>query len=183
MLARVRTILFFALLLGVGSSVRAQQGAVAEFTISGTSTVRNWSCPATGTVKILPGKTAAAVPGFPNGIQTVTIAVPVTAIACEDKTMVEHVIDTLKANEFPEMVYTITGYTLAAGDTINATGTLKIFTVAKPLNLEMRLRNNRVSGDTTIDLTEWTVVPPVIFQGLLKVGKDVRIRFDAPLQP
>jgi hypothetical protein len=32
-------------------------------------------------------------------------------------------------------------------------------------------------------MIQFAVTPPVIFEGLLKVGKDVRVRFDAVLQP
>jgi hypothetical protein len=41
----------------------------------------------------------------------------------------------------------------------------------------------RTVGETSIDMTQFSVAPPVIWQGLLKVGKDVRIRFDAVLPP
>ena len=56
--------------LGVQAQPAAQDSA-PHFTISGTSTVRNWSCPADGVLtKITPGKASPPVPGFPSGVQS-----------------------------------------------------------------------------------------------------------------
>jgi len=97
MSARVGTIASLAVVFCAGVCVRAQaQDSAPRFTISGTSTVRAWSCPAQGVLKITPGKSSPPVPGFPNGVQSATITVPVKAIECEEEQMREHLREALK---------------------------------------------------------------------------------------
>jgi YceI-like protein len=174
-------------LMCVGSAAAVDsQGAAPHFIISGTSTVRSWSCPADGIAKAVSAKSLPAVPGFPHGLQRVEVRVPVKAIACEEPLMIEHLREALNEKAHPEIVYEMTEYTLAGADTAQTAGTLTITGVTKPISLTLKLspapNGLRGVGETTIDLTQFSVTPPVIFQGLLKVGKDVRIRFDAVLQ-
>jgi YceI-like domain len=185
MSARSKVFLLCVLMcVGSASAVNAQSAA-PHFIISGTSTVRSWSCPADGTAKAVSAKSLPAVPGFPHGLQSVEVRVPVNAIACEEPLMVEHLREALNEKAHPDIVYELTEYTLTAADTAQATGTLTITGVTRPISLTMKLspaaNGLRGVGETTIDLTTFSVTPPVIFQGLLKVGKDVRIRFDAVL--
>jgi hypothetical protein len=189
MLARVGVAALLMAVLPARLSMQAQpaRDLAPHFTLSGTSTVRAWSCPAQGVTKVIPGKSSQPVPGFPQGVQTVEVRVPVKAIACEDPTMVEHLRDALNEKTYAEIVYRMTEYTMTGADTAQASGTLTITSVTKPISLTVRLSPSangvRSVGETSIDLTQFSVTPPVIWQGLLKVGKDVRIRFDAILQP
>ena len=95
------------LLIAVGcTAVFAQPRLVgqstATVTISGTSTVRNWSCPAEAAVKVTPGKLGEAVPGFPEGVRTVAFTVPVKAIDCDNDLMNEHLRTALVFARFVE---------------------------------------------------------------------------------
>ena len=181
------SLLLTGVLAAVSAPVpRAAADAVAHFTVSGTSTVRAWSCPADGTARPAPGKGAPPVPGFPAGMQAVTVTVPVRAIACETDLMNDHLRETLKEKTNPSIVFELQQYTIAGSDA-KATGTLTIAGVTKPLTLEIKVMPEqgglRGVGETVIDLTQFGLTPPVIFEGLLKVGKDVRVKFDATLHP
>jgi len=72
-------------------------------------------------------------------------------------------------------------------DAARATGKMTITGVTRPVDFDVKLVRSaqgvRTVGETSIDMTQFNVAPPVIWQGLLKVGKDVRIRFDAVLPP
>lgn len=188
MLPRIVVALLCAVVAGPqvpGAQPAAARGST--FVISGTSTVRAWSCPAQGTVRTVSGTSAQPVQGLPHGVEQVEVRVPVKAIACEEPLMLEHLRETLNEKAYPEIVYVLTRYTLTGADTVQATGTLTITGVTKPIDLTVRLSASpgglRTAGETTIDLTQFSIAPPVIFDGLLKVGKDVRIRFDALLSP
>jgi polyisoprenoid-binding protein YceI len=191
MLARLGIVTLCVAVLCAAFRVQAQpaaQDAAPHFTISGTSTVRNWSCPAEGGLtKVTPGKSAQPVPGFPSGVQTMTVTVPVKAIACEDEKMVEHLRVALKEDLHPDIAYQLVQYTLTGTDTARATGEMTIAGVTRPIGFDVKLvpsaQGLRVVGETSIDMIQFAVTPPVIFEGLLKVGKDVRVRFDAVLQP
>ncbi|MBI1873465.1 MAG: YceI family protein [Acidobacteria bacterium] len=188
MVARVGAISLAVVIVAAGSFAQAQSPAddsAPRFIISGTSTVRAWSCPARGMIKVTPGKSSPPAPGFPQGPQTVIVTVPVKAIECEEKLMIEHLRQALNEKAFPEILYQLEQYTMT-GETAKTTGKLTIAGATKPVSFDVRLvpspKGVRGVGETTIDLTQFGVTPPVIWQGLLKVGKDVRVRFEALLQ-
>ncbi len=190
MSARVAMISTVAMIVYAGSLVQAQpapQSSSPRFIVSGTSTVRSWSCPAQGVMKVTPGKSSQPVPGFPNGVETVAITVPVKAIACEEKEMNEHLRDALNEKTYPEIVYQLEQYTLTGNEAAKTTGKLTITGVTRPISFDVKgvpsPQGVRVVGETTIDLTQFNVTPPNLWAGLLRVGKDVRIRFEAVLQP
>jgi polyisoprenoid-binding protein YceI len=116
-----------------------------------------------------------------------TITVPVSAIACEDEKMVEHLRVALKEKLHPDIAYQLVEYTLTGTDTARTTGKITIAGVTRPISFDVKLapspRGLRVVGETSIDMIQFAVTPPAIFEGMLKVGKDVRVRFDAVLQP
>lgn len=191
MVARLRTLSLCVAVMCTPFRAQAQpaaQDSAPHFTVSGTSTVRNWSCPADGGVaKVTPGKSAPAVPGFSGGLQSLTLTVPVKAIACEEEKMVEHLRTALKEKLNPDIVYQLVQYTLTGPDSAATTGKITIAGVTRPVAFPVKLVSSpqglRVSGETSIDLTQFAIAPPVIFEGLLKVGKDIRVRFDAVLPP
>ncbi len=190
MSARAGMISLFATVLCVGFFLEARpvaQDSALKFTISGTSTVRRWSCPATGTIEVTPGGAGEAAPGFPDGVQTVTITVPVNAIACDEEDMVEHLREALKEPEHPEITYQLERYTMTGNNAATTTGEMTIAGVTKPIEFDVRPLSSpdgmRSEGETQIDMTDFSITPPDLWLGMLKVGKVVRVQFDAPLGP
>ena len=55
-----------------------------------------------------------------------------------------------------------------------------------PVEFDVRLVESpdgvRTEGETQIELTDFSVTPPELWRGLLKVGKIVRVQFDAVLR-
>ncbi|MBZ5559986.1 MAG: YceI family protein [Acidobacteriia bacterium] len=162
-------------------------GNTATVTISGTSTVRNWSCPVEAAVKVTPGKPGAAVPGFPDGLQMVAFTVPVKAIECDNDTMNDHLRTALKEKTYPQIAYKMKQYTMAGNNAAKVDGQLTIAGVTRPVSFDVRLTPSangiRSQGETNIDMTQFAVTPPKVFLGQLVVGKMVRVKFDATLQP
>ncbi len=190
MSARAGIISLFATVLCTGFFLEAQpavQDSAPNFTISGTSTVRRWSCPAKGMMKVTLGGSSEAAPGFPNGVQTVTITVPVKAIACAEEDMVEHLRETLKEPAHPKIIFQLERYTMTGNNMATTTGTITIAGVTKPIELDVRLASSpdgvRSEGETQIDMTDFSITPPELWLGMLKVGKVVRVQFDAVLRP
>ena len=163
----------------------AAQGSTAEFIMSGTSTVRGWSCPARGAVTITAGTSGQAVPGFPSGISSATIRVPVKAIECEEPDMRVHLQEALNEPANPEIVYQLEQYTLSGSNAATTKGQLTVAGVTRPVDINVKLvsasGSTRVVGEISIDLTTFSVTPPTLWLGMLKVGKDVRVRFDVVL--
>ncbi len=189
MSARAGIISLCAAVLWTGFLMEAEpvaQESGPTFTISGTSTVRRWSCPATGTMQVTPGSSAAAAPGFPDGLQAVTITVPVKAIVCPEEDMIEHLRATLDEPAHPDITYTLERYTMTGSATATAAGTITISGVTKPIEFDVTLVESpdgvRTEGETQIDLTDFSIAPPELWRGLLKVGKMVRVQFAVTLK-
>lgn len=178
-------VLVVAAWLPWAATLSAEETTV-NFVIAGTSTVRAWSCPARGLLKFTMGKSAPAVPGFPHGLDRVVVVVPVTAIECEEPEMRDHLRQTLNAKLHPEILYQQDRYTVVGPDGATTAGRLTLNGVTRPVSLNLKLTSSpeglHVSGETVIDMVEYKVTPPNLWLGLLKVGKDVRVRFDATLK-
>lgn len=131
-----------------------------------------------------PGQSSDPLPGFPNGLQTVTVTVQVQDFECPDEQMNEHLQEAMEAPEHPEIVFELQEYSLE-GDNAQASGQITIHGVTKPVALEIELVESadgtRGIGQTQVNMTDFGVTPPSVWLGLLNVGDVVTIDFDAPL--
>ncbi len=145
---------------------RAQQPNV-DFTISGTSTVRSWTCSAKGVMAFTPGAgSAQPAPGFASGVQRATVTVSVKAFTCPNEEMTQHLLEAMKADKFSEIVYRLEKYEVtggqaqgggrqnetttsaveqptggqSAGGQAQATGTLTITGVTQPISFPIALK-------------------------------------------
>lgn len=178
-----RSITVLVLTVGVivlASAFVRGQNAPPRFEISGTSTVRGWTCPVDGAMSVTPGG-GAAIPGFSDGVQSLTLTIKVNEIECPEERMKEHLQEAMEASAHPEIVYELDQYSVT-GDTAQASGTLSVHGVSKPIALEVQLvesaDGHRGIGATEIDMTDFGVMPPSLWGGLLNVGELVQVEFD-----
>lgn len=174
-------------LLFAGAGPASAQQPNVEFTISGTSTVRGWTCSASGVMAVTPGGgSSKPAPGFPNGVQAATATVPVKAFKCPNDEMTGHLMEAMKADKFSEIVYRLEKYEVA-GSQAQATGTLTVLGVTQSISLPIALsatpQGVQIQGNTRLDMTKFGVEPPVVMLGLLKVGPQIRIEFKGLLAP
>lgn len=160
-------------------SAAAQQPNV-DFAVSGTSTIRSWTCTVRGEVKVTPGTGSEPVPGSAGGVQTATLTVPVKAFKCPNDEMTQHLLEAMKAEQHSEIIYRLERYVVKGGKA-EVTGAITITGVTAPLSfpvtLEASAQGLQVEGTTRIDMTRFGVDPPVVMLGLLKVGPQIRIEF------
>ena len=172
----------FALL--VGSPAEAQTSTV-EFTVSGTSTIRGWTCTVSGTAEVAPGSSSPA-PGFAEGVRSASLTVPVADFDCPDETMIEHLLDAMKPAEFPEITFELEGYE-ASGGGARASGALTIQAVTSPVSFPISLSPSgggvEIAGEVSLDMTAYGVEPPVVMLGLLRVRPQIRIQFEGLVVP
>jgi polyisoprenoid-binding protein YceI len=156
----------------------AQQPNV-DFSVSGTSTIRGWTCTVKGVMAATPGSGKAA-PGFPNGVQTASVTVQVKNFQCPEDEMRQHLFDAMKPDKFPEIVYKLEKYDMA-GAQAQATGSITIGGVTAPITFPIVLKSApegvQIEGDTRLDMTKFGIEPPVVMLGMLKVGPQIRIAF------
>lgn len=174
-----RLLVATALSVGLCAPAHAQTSPI-DFTISGSSTVRNWTCSAQGTVAVTPATSGAAVPGFPTGVQGAVVTVPLKAFRCPNDEMTQHLNEAMQSDKFPEIVYRLEKYDLAGGQP-QATGTMTITGVSAPVTFPLTLTaagpGVQVEGNTRVDFAAFKLEPPTVFLGMLKVGPQVRITF------
>ena len=173
-----------AMVFGMAAVVLQVAAAAAqstvEFTVSGSSTVRNWTCSAQGVIAVTPGTAATPVPGFATGVQAATVTVPLKAFKCPNDEMTQHLNEAMKSAEFPEVVYRLEKYDVA-GRQAQATGTMTITGVSKPVIVPVMLtasdKGVQVEGNTRLEFATFNLEPPAVFLGMLKVGPQIRISF------
>lgn len=168
-------------LLGLGlalpGAVRAQDAAV-EFTVSGNSTVRGWTCTVSGTAAVTGSGTA--MPGLGDGVGQATLTVPVGDFVCPEDEMEEHLLEAMRATEFPEITFVLQGYEASPGGAITR-GTLTILDTTREVSFPVAMGQSdsgaRLQGELALDMTDYGVEPPVVMGGLLRVRPQIRIEF------
>jgi polyisoprenoid-binding protein YceI len=172
--------LALAVLLAAGLPVTARAQSTVDFTISGTSTVRNWTCSAQGTVAVTPAAAGAALPGFATGVATATVTVPLNGFRCPNEEMTQHLNETMESDRFPEIVYRLDTYAMA-GSRPQASGTMTIKGNSQPVTFPVTLtpsdKGVQVDGNTRLEFATFGLEPPTVFLGMLKVGPQIRIAF------
>ena len=172
----------FALL---AASPSAAQPSTVDFTVSGTSTIRGWTCTVSGTAEVTPGS-AAPAPGFADGVSSAALTVPVAEFECPDETMTEHLLEAMKPAEFPEITFALDGYE-ASGGGARASGSLTIQGATHPVSFPVSLSPSgsgvALAGEVSLDMTAYGVEPPVVMLGLLRVRPQIRIEFEGLVVP
>lgn len=189
--SRTHRLLRFAAAVCVGLALLADSGPAAaqpstvEFTVSGTSTVRGWTCAVVGTTEVTPGASTPA-PGFADGVQAATLTVPVADFECPDEEMTEHLMDAMKPDEFASITFRLQSYEATSGGA-EASGDLTIQGVTRPVRFPIALLPSgtgaEIAGELRLDMTEYGVEPPVVLLGLLRVRPEIRIQFEGLVVP
>jgi len=177
-----------AVCLGVGllaGSPAAAQPSTVDFTVSGTSTIRGWTCTVSGTADVTAGSSSPA-PGFADGVGSAALTVPVADFECPDETMTEHLLDAMRPAEFPEITFRLESYE-ASGGGAQASGALTIHAVTSPVSFPISLSPSgagvEIAGEVSLDMTAYGVEPPVVMLGLLRVRPQIRIQFEGLVVP
>jgi polyisoprenoid-binding protein YceI len=167
-----------------GRPAAAQQPNV-DFSVSGTSTIRGWTCTVKGVVAVTPSTgSSKPAPGFPNGVQTATVTVQVKNFQCPEDEMRQHLMDAMKPDKFPEIVYKMEKYDMT-GAQAQASGSITIGGVTAPIAFPIALKaapdGVQIEGATPLDMTKFGIEPPVVMLGMLKVRPQIRINFKGVL--
>lgn len=162
-----------------GASRAAAQQSTFDFTVSGNSTVRSWTCTVRGTGQVTAGSGAAAR-GFDNGVSAGTLTVRLTDFQCPEDEMRQHLLEAMRASEYPTITFRLDSYT-PSGQGVTANGSLTILAATNPVNIPLTLTPSgsgvQVAGELPLDMTTYGVEPPVVMMGLLRVRPQIRIQF------
>ena len=56
-----------------------------------------------GVLTVTPGTGAPPAPGFPAGVRTATLTVPVKSFTCPNDEMTQHLFNAMQPDKFPEI--------------------------------------------------------------------------------
>lgn len=185
-----KTMLIAAGMMTLTAGALQAQSEPGRLTISGTSTVRSWSCSTQQfDTSIRPAGNFEGILRGEKLVQGVTLRFPVAQIGCGNGTMEGHLRKALKAGQHPNVTYELSTYELAAaagGMTVQAMGQLTIAGTTRPIEMTMTVARGsdgqlRVRGETPLTMTTFGVEPPKLMLGTLKVGDAIKVSFDVPL--
>lgn len=153
--------------------------------VLGSSNVHDWTMVAQNPVSEADFTGAAG--DIPKTLKALTFSVDAKSLKSEHSSMDDRTYKTIKADEFPKIVFKLTAATITPGAkdkfTINATGNLTIAGVTKVITLQVNgdvKSDNTItcSGSQKIKLTDFKISPPSFMLGAMKVKDDLTIQYN-----
>ncbi len=149
-----------------------------SLTISGTSTLHDWSMPsstATGTL------VANEEAGKLDEIKSLTVEMPAESIKSGKKGMDKKAYDAIKTETYKTVKFDLKSAS-KTGDTWTLNGTFTIAGVTKAVSLKAKETSvngvHQLSGSYSFKLTDYNITPPTALMGTVKTGDAVKITFD-----
>ena len=198
-----KTFLMATAAIGFGATAAAAQGPSAvrlrlepgsEVTVEGTSTMHAYHCTTSkimAYVDVDPGYTKDLTK-IAKPIVSVKVNIVVNTLKCGNGTMDKNLYSTLNADKNPLITYTLSGYDilngLSSSFAANTKGSLKISGTEKLIDMKVnasRLAEGKVTaeGEQTLIMTDFGIKPPSFMLGTLKVGNEVKVKFNLKAGP
>jgi polyisoprenoid-binding protein YceI len=153
--------------------------------VLGSSNVHDWTMIAQNPV--CEADFTSAIGDIPKALKSFTFSVDAKSLKSEHSSMDDRTYKTIKADEFPKIIFKLTAATVTPGAkdkfTINATGNLTIAGVTKLITLQVNgdLKSDNTitcSGSQKIKLTDFKISPPSFMLGAMKVKDDLTIQYN-----
>jgi polyisoprenoid-binding protein YceI len=176
------------------TSTRLRVEPGSELTISGTSNVHDFQCKTnkfSAYVDVDPGYTKDLTK-VARPIVSVNVVIAVKSLSCGNKKMDENMYSTLKADKNQIIRYTLSGYDILNGSTTGfaakTTGTLTILGKEKLVAMKIdaaRLNDGKATahGEETLLMSDFGIKPPSFMFGTMKVGDEIKVKFDLKVGP
>lgn len=178
-------LLFILITSGIyGQSSRSMVTNTGNMTLSGTSTLHDWTM--NGVFQVEGDFKTAGDPHKLQAISKLTFMLPVTNLKSDKKKLDETAYKALKTEEHKTILFTMTSASVKEIQsnkyTIMALGNLTIAGVTKPVTMQV---NWVVNPDQTVSctgvhklkMTDFEVQPPR-FLGVMKCGDDIELDFN-----
>lgn len=153
----------------------------AEVKVSGTSTIHDWDMVTEGplqgqaSINLLSGKL--------EGIQSLTIKVPVKSLKSGKSSMDKNAYEALKAEQFQSVDFQLISLDEIQSNYLMATGKLSIAGVSQTVKMKVnyQVNGNSVlfSGILPITFTQFKLSPPTAVFNTIKTGNDLQISYKA----
>ncbi|HMJ18732.1 MAG TPA: YceI family protein, partial [Gemmatimonadaceae bacterium] len=125
-------------------------------------------------------------------IVSVQVNIAVKSLTCDNKKMDQNMYSTLKADENQLIRYKLSAYDMlggtAAAFAAKTTGTLTILGKEKIVAMKIdaaRLDEGKATaqGEETLLMTDFGIKPPSFMFGTMKVGNEVKVKFNLTVGP
>jgi len=194
---RSKLVVLTAMTLALGASAAAAQGLQmtirpdSKLSLAGSSNVHDWSCKSgefLANVEVDAAFVSRPLTQVAQPISKVSVTIPVKTLKCGHAKMDDNMYKALNADQYPDIKYTLTTYTIdratATADTFvaNTVGELTVagqtIKVSIPIKTE-RLTGGAARGEGTVDLrmTDFGIKPPVALLGTLRTRDAISISF------
>jgi polyisoprenoid-binding protein YceI len=188
-----------AMTIAVASTAAAQTKMTlrpeSKVVVAGGSNVHSWSCAATGFTAAIDLDSAYAASPLSvasKPIGKVIVTIPTKSLRCGKDKMDENTWKALRAEEFKEIRYELTTYTLDAAKstpesfTALTKGRLTVAGTTKEVEMPVtatRLAGGQMQGTGTLQMlmTEVGIKPPVALLGTLRTKDEITISFEVLL--
>ena len=178
------------------NAIRLRLDPGSELSVEGTSSLHAWHCKTdkiNAYLDVDPAYTKDLTK-IARPIAAVKVNIVVKTLTCGNQQMDRNMYNTLKAEENQLVKYTLSGYDLLNGSVsptsfaATTTGTLLI--AGQEKSIEMKVSAERdgagkavARGEQTLLLTDFGIKPPTFMFGTLKVGNEVKVKFNLKAGP
>ncbi len=179
------------------STLRLPVRADSRLWLEGSSNVKDWTCRATE-MEALIAIDASSADSHDNAaiaksLRGVDVIVPVRMLKCGDRHMEANLYDALKAPKLPAISYIIADFELTpslSGDglSVEAIGTMSVAGAERPVSMTVKTERladgtRRARGTVPIRMTDFGIVPPRPWFGMLRTADKVLIQFEIFVSP
>jgi len=164
--------------------------AAGTVTVTGTSTLHDWSVHATGLRGSL-DLPSGFLAGETTAVPAARFTLAVRALQSEHDKMNTLMWEALQAAKHPELTFALESARLqgAGGPTtkVEVKGALMVAGVARPVTLVLDVRRdgNRLlaSGELPLKMSDFGIKPPTAMMGTMRTGDAVRVKIETTLAP
>lgn len=176
------------------TSTRLGTESGSQLSIAGTSNVHDFQCKTNGFsayIDVDPGYTKDLT-RVARPIVSVNVIIAVKSLSCGNKKMDENMYSTLQADKNQIIRYTLSGYDIlngtATGFAAKTTGKLTILGKEKIVDMKIdaaRLNDGKATaeGEETLLMSDFGIKPPSFMFGTMKVGDEVKVKFNLKVGP
>lgn len=176
------------------SAIRLRLEPGSEVSIHGTSNVHDFNCKTNrinAYIDVDPAYTKDLTT-VARPIVSVKVNIAVKSLKCGNGKMDENMYKTLKADENQLIRYTLSGYDILDGTATafaaKTTGTLTILGKDKIVDMKIdaaRFNEGKATaqGEETLLMTEFGIKPPSFMFGTMKVGNEIKVKFNLKVGP
>lgn len=178
-------------------SLRLPVRADSRVWLEGSSNVRDWTCKATA-MEALIAVDAQTVGSrddiiVAKSLRGVDVIIPVRKLKCGDRHMEANMYDALKAPKPPAMSYIVADFELTPslsddGLSVEAVGKMSVAGAERPVRMTVKTESlpdgtRRARGTVPIRMTDFGIVPPRPWFGVLRTADKVLVQFEIYVSP